>query len=246
MRIRARLVLGLYGVALAVPGVVMAGPLGDDEAMGMAPPQMQAARLISIRGCLAVGTASSVSAPTIKAHDGVDIPAPPPLDSGMQGQVISNGAHCPTCQGNVVVSGPVMSHNAHDPGYRRRWRHRTRPATRSSVKPWSAPSRRPSVSPRPGITARWTRAWPRWVLALVRRRSIRRLFLPICRPPRLRCRHRHRTDRTSSATFSGCRASAGCTGNSRTRNGKSTPRSPTARLTRRSARFPPRWYTAEH
>ena len=46
MRFRARLVLGLYGVALAVPAVVMAGPLGDDEsrlAMGMAPPQMQAA-----------------------------------------------------------------------------------------------------------------------------------------------------------------------------------------------------------
>ena len=33
MRFRARLVLGLYGVALAVPAVVMAGPLGDDESM---------------------------------------------------------------------------------------------------------------------------------------------------------------------------------------------------------------------
>jgi hypothetical protein len=116
MRIRARLVLGLYGVALAVPTVVMAGPLGDDESMGMAPPQMQAEPhhhkgLFGRRHCTECQRAY------YKARDGVDIPAPPPIDSGMQGQVISNGAHCPTCQGNVVVSGPVMSHNAHDPGY---------------------------------------------------------------------------------------------------------------------------------
>jgi hypothetical protein len=35
----------------------------------------------------------------------------------MQGQVVSNGAHCPTCQGNVVVSGPMMGHDGHAPGY---------------------------------------------------------------------------------------------------------------------------------
>ena len=166
--------------------------------------------LTIIRGCSAAGTASSASAPMYKAHDGVDIPAPPPIDSGMQGQVISNGAHCPTCQGNVVVSGPVMSHDAHAPGYAvvggpggpRRL------ATRWSVKPWSDPSRRPSVSRRCGITARWTLAWPRWVLARVRARSIRRWFRPICRRPRLHSRHRRRIDRTSSATSSGCRTSA--------------------------------------
>src|SRR5262249_15188799 len=51
-----------------------------------------------------------------KAHDGVDIPAPPPIE-GMQGQLVSNGANCPTCQGNAVVSGPMMSHDPHAPGY---------------------------------------------------------------------------------------------------------------------------------
>jgi hypothetical protein len=116
MRIRARLVLGLYGVALAVPAVVMAGPLGDDESMGMAPPQMQAEPhhhkgLFGRRHCVECQRAY------YKAHDGVDVPAPPPIDSGMQGQVISNGAHCPTCQGTTVVSGPMMIHDGHAPGY---------------------------------------------------------------------------------------------------------------------------------
>jgi hypothetical protein len=116
MRIRARLVLGLYGVALAVPAVVMAGPLGDDESMGMAPPQMQA-QPHQHKGLFGRRHCTECQRAYYKARDGVDIPAPPPLDSGMQGQVISNGAHCPTCQGNVVVSGPMVTHDGHAPGY---------------------------------------------------------------------------------------------------------------------------------
>ena len=122
MRFPARLVLGLYGVALAVPAVVMAGPLGDDEpmpgSMGVqAPPQMQAEPhhhkgLFGRRHCTECMRAYA------KSHDGVDIPAPPPIYSpGMPGQVIGNGTHCPTCQGPVVVSGPVMSNDPHAPGY---------------------------------------------------------------------------------------------------------------------------------
>jgi hypothetical protein len=115
MRIRARLVLGLYGVALAVPAVVMAGPLGDDESVGAAPPAVKAEHhhkgLFGRRHCVECQRAY------YKARDGVDVPAPPPIDSGMQGHVVSNGAYCPTCQGNVVVSGPVMSENAHAPGF---------------------------------------------------------------------------------------------------------------------------------
>jgi hypothetical protein len=116
MRIRARLVLGLYGVALAVPAVVMAGPLGDDESMGTAPAAMKAEPhhhkgLFGRRHCVECQRAY------YKARDGVDVPAPPPINSGMQGQVVSNGAYCPTCQGNMVVSGPVMSEHAHAPGY---------------------------------------------------------------------------------------------------------------------------------
>jgi len=116
MRIRARLVLGLYGVALAVPTVVMAGPLGDDESMGMAPRQTQA-EAHHHKGLFGRRHCTECQRAYYKAHDGVDVPAPPPIESGMPGQVISNGAHCPTCQGNMVVSGPVVSHNANDPGY---------------------------------------------------------------------------------------------------------------------------------
>jgi hypothetical protein len=120
MRFRARLVLGLYGVALAVPAVVMAGPLGDDEsapgAMEMAPPQAQAQPhhhkgLFGRRHCVECQRAH------VKAHDGVDVPPPPALEPGMQGAVIRNDAHCPTCQGNMVVSGPALTQDAHAPGY---------------------------------------------------------------------------------------------------------------------------------
>ena len=109
--------------------------------MGMAPPQMQAEPTI-IRGCSAAGIASSASAPASRLTMAWTSRPLRRLEPGMQGQVISNGAHCPTCQGNMVVSGPVMSHDAHAPGYavvggpagpRRR-------ATPSSVKRWSAPS----------------------------------------------------------------------------------------------------------
>jgi hypothetical protein len=126
MRFRARLVLGLYGVALAVPAVVMAGPLGDDEstpgAMEMSPPQAQAPPhhhkgLFGRRHCVECQRAYA------KAHDGVDVPAPPPLEPGIQGAVIRNGVPCPTCQGNMVVSGPMivsgpaMTQDPHAPGY---------------------------------------------------------------------------------------------------------------------------------
>ena len=88
MRFHARLVLGLYGLALAVPAVVMAAPLGDDEAMpgamGMAPPQAQAQPhhhkgLFGRRHCVECQRAY------VKSHDGVDVPAPPPARAGDAG-----------------------------------------------------------------------------------------------------------------------------------------------------------------
>ena len=66
MRFRARLVLGLYGVALAVPAVVMAGPLGDDESRrgdGAWLRRRPRPSPTIIRGCSAAGTASNASAP---------------------------------------------------------------------------------------------------------------------------------------------------------------------------------------
>ena len=120
MRFRARLVLGLYGVALAVPAVVMAGPLGDDDdhtgQMYAAPPQAAAQPhhhkgLFGRRHCVECQRAYA------KAHDGVDVPAPPPLEPGMQGAVVRSGAYCPTCQDNMVAAGPVSSHDPQAPGF---------------------------------------------------------------------------------------------------------------------------------
>jgi len=120
MRFRARLLLGVCGLALAVPAAVVAAPLGDDEA-GHAvvgdqpePAPHHHKGLFGRRHCVECQRAYA------KSHDGVDIPAPPPLDQagGMAGQVVGGQpGKCATCQGNVVMSGPVMSADAHAPGY---------------------------------------------------------------------------------------------------------------------------------
>ncbi len=113
------MVLGFYGVALAVPAVVMAGPFGDDEpapgSMGMAPAAQTAPHhhkgLFGRRHCVECQRAYA------KAHDGVDVPAPPSLEPGVQGQVVGEGAYCPTCQGHMVTSGPATGHDSHAAGY---------------------------------------------------------------------------------------------------------------------------------
>jgi len=120
MRFQARLLLGVCGLALAVPAAVVAAPLGDDEAgYAVVGEQPQPAPhhhkgLFGWRHCVECQRAYA------KSHDGVDIPPPPPLDpaSGVVGQVVNGQpGQCATCQGNVVVSGPVMSADAHAPGY---------------------------------------------------------------------------------------------------------------------------------
>ena len=92
MRFRARLVLGLYGVALAVPAVVMAGPLGDDEgALGRwtwlrrrrRPQPHHHKGLFGRRHCVECQRAD------VKAHDGVDVPAPPRSSRGCRARLSS-------------------------------------------------------------------------------------------------------------------------------------------------------------
>jgi hypothetical protein len=127
MRFRARLVLGLYGVALAVPAVVMAGPFGDDEAMPgktvvQAPAQATSEHhhkgLLGRRHCVECQRAYA------KWHDGVDIPAPPPIvTTDTHGRVINNGVPCPTCQGNGMAGqdpnapGYAVAGGPDAPGY---------------------------------------------------------------------------------------------------------------------------------
>ena len=56
----------------------------------------------------------------MKAHDGVDIPAPPPLDAGAMVHnhaMSAPGSSCAACQGNGVVTGPMLTADAHAAGY---------------------------------------------------------------------------------------------------------------------------------
>jgi hypothetical protein len=120
MRLSARLLLGLCGLALAVPAV-MAGPLGDDQASSV-PAGMQAPQppphhhkgLFGRRHCVECQRAYA------KAHDGIDIPPPPEIGpmAAAPGHVhTGQSGDCLTCQGGVVVSGPVIVGDPHAPGY---------------------------------------------------------------------------------------------------------------------------------
>jgi hypothetical protein len=121
MRFRAHWLLGLCGLALAVPAAAMAAPLGDDEpgyaVVGGQPQQAPQHHkgLFHRRHCVECQRAYA------KAHDGVDIPAPPPIVQGpvTQGQVVGTPAGvCDVCQGGTIVSGPIMASNATAaPGY---------------------------------------------------------------------------------------------------------------------------------
>jgi hypothetical protein len=123
MRFHARLLLGLCGLALVVPAAVSAAPGGDDEpapwAPGAQPPAQQAPPhhhkgLFGRRHCVECQRAYA------KSHDGVDIPAPPPIGpaGGMPGRVVGNQpGTCDVCQGGAVVSGPIMTADGHAPGY---------------------------------------------------------------------------------------------------------------------------------
>jgi hypothetical protein len=123
MRIHGRLLLGMFGLALAVPPLAVAAPFGDDAAPTMAPGQPDAQAqpaphhhhgLFGRRHCVECQRAY------VKAHDGVDVPAPPPLEPGAMVHNHAMGApagSCPTCQGTAVVNGPVLTADAHAPGY---------------------------------------------------------------------------------------------------------------------------------
>ena len=122
MRIHSRLLLGMFGLALAVPTAAVAAPFGDDEGSYVAPagqPQPQTTPhhhkgLFGRRHCVECQRAY------VKAHDGVDVPAPPSIESGamMHGQAhAGQGGACAVCQGNAIVTGPVMVADAHAPGY---------------------------------------------------------------------------------------------------------------------------------
>jgi hypothetical protein len=119
MRFRARLLLGLSGLTLALPAAVMAASPGDDEpgyaVVGGGPqaPHHTHKGLFGRRHCVECQRAYA------KAHDGVDIPAPPPIEPG----VVMAGprGRCATCEGGVIVSGPVTGAgamaSANAPGY---------------------------------------------------------------------------------------------------------------------------------
>jgi hypothetical protein len=122
MRIRARLLLGLYGLVLVVPTIAAAAPQGGDDAgyavSGGQTPSQPAPHhhkgLFGRRHCVECQRAY------VKAHDGVDVAAPPVLPAGatIQGPVLAaQVGTCSACQGSGAVSGPVMMANGSAPGY---------------------------------------------------------------------------------------------------------------------------------
>jgi hypothetical protein len=124
MRIHSRLLLGMCGLALAVPTMAVAAPFGDANvqgpyaAPGGQPPPQTAPHthkgLFGRRHCV------ECQREYVKAHDGVDVPAPPSLEPGatMHGHAMAGqGGSCSVCQGNPVVTGPALITDAHAPGY---------------------------------------------------------------------------------------------------------------------------------
>ena len=126
MRVHARLVLGLFGLALAVPAWVVAAPPGDgdpaaSEEVSPQPPPHPHNGLFGWRHCVICQRACA------KAESGVNVPPPPSIGpaAGMQGPVaamhdhamIAAGATCPACQGQVVMTGPSTIIDNHVPGY---------------------------------------------------------------------------------------------------------------------------------
>jgi len=118
MRIRARVLLGLYGLVLAVPTIAAAAPLGDDEAgyatAGGQPPSHHHKGLFGRRHCVECQRAY------VKSHDGVDVAAPPSLPPGatIRGPVLAAQVEtCTVCQGSGNTSGHIMTADASAPGY---------------------------------------------------------------------------------------------------------------------------------
>jgi hypothetical protein len=126
MRVHARLVLGVFGLALAVPAWVMADPPGDGapavtEEVSPQPPPHRHNGLFGWRHCVICQRARA------KRESGVNVPPPPSLGpaAGVSGPVtgahdhamLAPGAPCPTCQGEVVMTGSSTVIENHAPGY---------------------------------------------------------------------------------------------------------------------------------
>ena len=119
MRIHCRLLLGMFGLAVAAPSLAVAGPFGDELGAPAAVAGQPQPALHTHHGLFGRRHCVECQRAYVRAHDGVDVPAPPPIEAGA---VIHNHAmvqpgSCPTCQGTSVVAGPVMMADAHAPGY---------------------------------------------------------------------------------------------------------------------------------
>jgi hypothetical protein len=121
MRIHGRLLLGMFGLAVAVPSLAVAGPFGDEPgapASVAGQPEPQPAThhhhgLFGRRHCVECQRAY------VKAHDGIDVPAPPPIEAGamVHNHAMAQPGSCPTCQGSAGATGPGLMADAHAPGY---------------------------------------------------------------------------------------------------------------------------------
>lgn len=127
MRIVARFGLGLCGLALVVPGGAKADPPAYIDARSVESAQSKSGHqhkgLLGWRHCVECQRARA------KARDGVDVPPPPAMAPGVQGQVVHQhgpaghqhgpvqDAGCAACQAGTVVTGPVTIIDSNAPGY---------------------------------------------------------------------------------------------------------------------------------
>ena len=125
MRIQARLLLGMFGLALAIPAAAAAAPSGDGDASLRG--DRRPAKLLSQHPTITRGSSDrrhcvECQRAYVKAHDGVDVPAPPPMEPGamMHGHDDGRaGGLVPDLPGNAVMSGPVHDGRRSRPRLRR-------------------------------------------------------------------------------------------------------------------------------
>ncbi len=99
MSIRGRIAMGFVGMAMAAPAA-----WADDPGDGSLPAATTPVAKHTHKGLFGWRHCTECQRARAKAHDGVDIPAPPSLDPGVVPGGMAAGVPCPTCQGTRIIA----------------------------------------------------------------------------------------------------------------------------------------------